>query len=435
MKYKDYYGVMGVDRKASAEEIKNAYRKLARKYHPDVSKERDAEAKFKELGEAYETLRDPEKRAAYDQLGSHRPGQEFRPPPGWERQFGEGTFSFDDIDLGDLFAGMMGGTHRAGRRGGKVPIPGEDYEVTAHITLEEAYRGTEVDLELTVPEYDESGFAHRVRRAFKARIPKGATDGQRLRLPGKGGKGLNGGRDGDLYLNIALHPHRLFRVSGHDLFLDLPLAPWEAVLGTSVQVPTLGGSVRLKVPPGTHAGRQLRLAGRGLPKPHAGAGDLFAIVQIVVPTVTSGGERAPLAQGLRPRSARRGPGGHTARARPRSRSGAPRSAREAARRAALNKVPSGHEQARAMSGLRRRVGDGLPARNALVGRKRHVVLDLVHEQVEGALRVRLDQLELRESDLERLDMVPVLDFVEAIRGPVVVTMPVVAIVIIIPLLL
>src|SRR5437899_2890012 len=230
MKYKDYYAVMGVDRKASAEEIKNAYRKLARKYHPDVSKEKDAEEKFKELGEAYETLRDPEKRAAYDQLGSHRPGQEFRPPPGWEQQFGGGSFSFEDIDLGDLFAGMMGGMHRAGRRGGKVPIPGEDYEVTAHIALEEAYRGTEVNLELTVPEYDESGFAHRVRRAFKARIPKGATDGQRLRLPGKGAKGLNGGRDGDLYLNIALHPHRLFRASGHDLFLDLPLAPWEAEL-------------------------------------------------------------------------------------------------------------------------------------------------------------------------------------------------------------
>ena len=292
MKYKDYYAVMGVDRKASAEEIKNAYRKLARKYHPDVSKEKDAEEKFKELGEAYETLRDPEKRAAYDQLGSHRPGQEFRPPPGWERQFGGGSFSFDDIDLGDLFAGITGGVHRAGGRGGKVPIPGEDYEVTAHITLEEAYRGTEVDLELTVPEYDESSFAHRVRRAFKARIPKGATDGQRLRLPGKGGKGLNGGRDGDLYLNIALHPHRLFRASGHDLFLDLPLAPWEAVLGTSVQVPTLGGPVRLKIPPGTSAGRQLRIAARGLPKPHGGEGDLFAIVQIAVPTAAGERERA-----------------------------------------------------------------------------------------------------------------------------------------------
>ena len=292
MKYKDYYRVMGVDRKAGADEIKSAYRKLARKYHPDVSKESGAEEKFKELGEAYETLKDPEKRAAYDQLGSHKPGQEFRPPPGWEQQFGDGRFSFDDIDLGDLFSGMAGGMHRPGRGAGKIRMPGQDYEVTAHITLEDAYRGTEVDLELAVPEYDENGFPHRVRRAFKARIPKGATDGQRLRLPGKGGKGLNGGRDGDLYLNIALHPHRLFRVSGHDLFLDLPLAPWEAVLGTSVLVPTLGGSVRLKVPPGTHAGRQLRLAGRGLPKPHGGEGDLFAIVQIVVPTVTNERERA-----------------------------------------------------------------------------------------------------------------------------------------------
>jgi curved DNA-binding protein len=291
MKYKDYYRVMGVDRKASAEEIKSAYRKLARKYHPDVSKEPGAEEKFKELGEAYETLKDPEKRAAYDQLGSHRPGQEFRPPPGWEQQFGDGRFSFDDIDLGDLFSGIAGGMHRAGR-GGKLRMPGQDYEVTAHITLEDAYRGTEVDLELAVPEYDENGFPHRVQRAFKARIPKGATDGQRLRLPGKGGKGLNGGRDGDLYLNIVLHPHRLFRVSGHDLFLDLPLAPWEAVLGTNVQVPTLGGPVQLKIPPGTHAGRQLRLAGRGLPKPHGGEGDLFAIVQIAVPTVTSERERA-----------------------------------------------------------------------------------------------------------------------------------------------
>jgi curved DNA-binding protein len=170
--------------------------------------------------------------------------------------------------------------------------PGQDYEVTARITLEDAYRGTEVDLELTVPEYDENGFQHGARRAFKARIPKGATDGQRLKLPGKGGKGSNGGRDGDLYLNIALHPHRLFRVSGHDLFLDLPLAPWEAVLGTNVQVPTLGGSVRLKIPPGTNAGRHLRLAGRGLPKPHAGEGDLFAIVQIVVPPAPGERERA-----------------------------------------------------------------------------------------------------------------------------------------------
>jgi len=292
MKYKDYYSVMGVDRKASEEEIKKAYRRLARKYHPDVSKEPGAEEKFKELGEAYETLKDPEKRAAYDQLGSHRPGQDFRPPPGWEKRFGGEQFSFDDIDLGDLFAGFAAGRHRGGRGGGNVRMPGQDYEVTAHISLEDAYRGTEVDLELAVPEYDQRGFVHRARRAFKARIPKGATDGERLRLPGKGGKGLNGGRDGDLYLNIALHPHRLFRVSGHDLFVDLPLAPWEAVLGGTVQVPTLGGPVRLTVPPGTRAGQQLRLTGRGLPRPQGGEGDLLAIVQIAVPSAAGEREQA-----------------------------------------------------------------------------------------------------------------------------------------------
>jgi curved DNA-binding protein len=287
MKYKDYYAVMGVERNASPEQIKSAYRKLARKYHPDVSKEPGAEEKFKEVAEAYETLKDPQKRAAYDQLGRHRAGQEFRPPPGWEKQFGDGGFSFEDLDLSDLFSAFGGARAR-----GSMRMPGQDYEVTAHISLEEAYRGTEVMLDLAVPEYDEQGFSHRVQRAFKARIPKGATDGQRLRLAGRGGKGLNGGRDGDLYLNIALRPHRLFRVSGHDLFLDLPLAPWEAVLGTTVEVPTLGGTVQLKIPPGTRAGQQLRLAGRGLPKPHSGEGDLYAIVQIAVPSATGERERA-----------------------------------------------------------------------------------------------------------------------------------------------
>ncbi|HEY6239501.1 MAG TPA: DnaJ C-terminal domain-containing protein [Burkholderiales bacterium] len=290
MKYKDYYSVMGVDRKATPEEIKNAYRKLARKYHPDVSKEPGAEEKFKDVGEAYETLKDPEKRAAYDQLGSHSAGQDFRPPPGWERQFGGGQFSFDDIDLADLFAGIAGGRHRSARNAGA--IPGQDFEVAARITLEDAYRGTELELKLAIPEHDENGFAHRVEHSVKARIPKGATDGQRLRLPGKGGKGFNGGRDGDLYLDIALQPHRLFRASGHDLFFDLPLAPWEAVLGATVEVPTLAGSVSLKVPPGTRGGQHLRLARRGLPKPHEGQGDLFAIVQIAVPTVTGERERA-----------------------------------------------------------------------------------------------------------------------------------------------
>lgn len=290
MKYKDYYSALGVEHNAEAGEIKKAYRKLARKYHPDVSKEPNAEEKFKEVAEAYETLKNPEKRAAYDQLGSHQPGKDFQPPPDWGKQFGDTQSSFEGIDLADLLAGLAAGRHRQG--GEPIRMPGQDYEVTVHISLEEAYRGTEVDLQLTVPEYDENGFLHRVPRAFKARIPKGATDGQRLRVAGKGGRGANGGRDGNLYLNIALHPHSLFRVSGHDLYLDLPLAPWEAVLGATVEVPTLGGPVRLKVPPGTHAGQQLRLAQRGLPKPKTGVGDLFVIPQIVVPTVASEHERA-----------------------------------------------------------------------------------------------------------------------------------------------
>ena len=296
MKYKDYYKTLGVDKNATADDIKKAYRKLARKYHPDVSKEPGAEAKFKEVGEAYETLKSPEKRAAYDNLGNYQPGQDFRPPPDWEKQFGGRQFSFDDIDLSDFLAGLARGRQRTAGGGGPMPIPGEDYEVTASITLEQAANGTELDLNLRVPEYDEHGFPRHVERSFKARIAKGATEGQRLRLPGKGGKGINGGRDGDLYLNIVLHPHRLYRVNGHDLYVDLPLAPWEAVLGATVEVPTLAGPVRLKVPPGTQAGQQLRLARRGLPKPRSGEGDLYAIVQIVVPPSPTEQERALFAQ-------------------------------------------------------------------------------------------------------------------------------------------
>jgi curved DNA-binding protein len=292
MKYTDYYQILGVERDADTDTIKKAYRKLAHKFHPDVSKDPAGEEKFKKIADAYQTLKDPEKRAAYDQLGRHRPGQDFQPPPDWGKQFGDMRFSSEDIDLSELFAGLAGAGRHAGRERGTFRMPGQDYEVTAHISLEDACRGTTVELNLTVPDYDEQGRLHRVERSFKARIPKGATDGQRLRLRGKGGKGAGGGADGDLYLNIALHPHALYRVSGHDLYLDLPLTPWEAALGAVIEVPTLGGSVHLKVPPGTHAGQNLRLAKRGLPKPHEGEGDLFAIVQIVVPTVLSERERA-----------------------------------------------------------------------------------------------------------------------------------------------
>jgi curved DNA-binding protein len=289
MKYKDYYSILGVERNASAEAIKKAYRKLAHKYHPDVSKDPEGEEKFKAIAEAYDTLKTPEKRAAYDQLGKHSPGQDFQPPPDWGKQFGDSAFAFDDLDFADLFAGLAGGRARTGS--GQMRMPGQDYEVTAHIALEDAYLGTEVELKLAVPEYNDKGVLHHVQRTFKVRIPKGASDRQKLRLAGKGGKGLHGGRDGDLYLTVVLKPHTVFRVSGHDLYFDLPLTPWEAVLGATVEVPTLAGAVRLKIPPDTHAGQQLRLAKRGLPKTNDQAGDLFAITQIVVPTVTREHER------------------------------------------------------------------------------------------------------------------------------------------------
>jgi curved DNA-binding protein len=297
MKYKDYYAILGVERGADPDAIKKAYRKLAQKYHPDVSKEPGSEEKFKDIGEAWQTLKDPEKRAAYDQLGSgYEAGQEFTPPPDWERQFRErygaagggssAGFSFNGLDLGDLFEGLTRRRRGGARDGGAaMKIPGEDYEVTVHLSLEDAARGTHVDLSLGVPELDEQGGVRHVPKTIKARIPKGASDGQRLRLRGQGGPGFNGGPNGDLYLNIVLHPHPLFRPDGHDLYLDLPLAPWEAALGATVEVPTLDGAVNLKVPAGTAAGRKLRLAKKGLPKPGGGEGDLYAIVQIVNPTV------------------------------------------------------------------------------------------------------------------------------------------------------
>jgi curved DNA-binding protein len=299
MKYKDYYEALGVSRDASAADIKKAYRKLAQKHHPDVSKDKGAEDKFKDIAEAYATLKDPDKRTAYDRLGRHAPGQDFQPPPdwggqpGWAGQSGAGGFSFDDIDLSDLFGGL-GGQASRGQRGRGAPrsMPGEDYEVTVRIPLEDAARGTLVDLNLSVPEYDAQGRLHRESRTFKARIPQGATDGQRLRLRGKGGKGFNGGRDGDLFLNVELLPHPLFRPAGHDLYIDLPLAPWEAALGATVEVPTLGGPVRLKIPPGTSAGQKLRLSKRGLPRPQGDPGDLFAIAQVVVPPTLTERERA-----------------------------------------------------------------------------------------------------------------------------------------------
>ena len=285
MKYKDYYKILGVERGAGDEEIKKAYRKLARKYHPDVSKEANAKEKFQEVSEAYETLRDKEKRAAYDSLGSgFRPGQDFRPPPDWFDRFGAGRQEdLRDIDLSDLFESMGIFGRARGRSGGRgMQFPGEDYEVPVRLSLEDAARGTEREVRLG-------------GRTFRARIPRGATDGQRLRLGGKGGPGINGGPPGDLYLQIVLEPHPLFRPSlgnaGHDLELEVPLAPWEAALGADIEVPTLDGAVRMKVPPGAKGGQKLRLAGKGLPRPGGGAGDLYATLNVAVPAAMSEREK------------------------------------------------------------------------------------------------------------------------------------------------
>ena len=282
MKYKDYYAVLGVPRDADLEQIKKAYRKLARQYHPDVSKESNAEAQFKEAGEAYATLKDAEKRAAYDQLGKQPIGEEFSPPPQWRQEFGSaygngaGGASFEDIDLSDLFA-AMGHGRASGSRGKPhepVPMHGRDYENTVNISLEDAHHGTTLNLQLA----DEKG-----SRNLEVTIPPGVREGQKLRLRGKGGKGRNGGDDGDIYLHIALLPHRVFRADGHDLYFDLVLSPWEAALGAEVQVQTLDEPVLLTVPAGTRSGRKLRLRGRGLTNAKKERGDLYALVRIDIP--------------------------------------------------------------------------------------------------------------------------------------------------------
>ncbi len=282
MKYKDYYQTLGVERTASAADIKQAYRRLAHKYHPDVSKHSDAEKNFKEVAEAYATLKDQEKRQEYDQLGQRPTGENFTPPPQWQQQYGAQGADFDDVDLADIFSTFS--RQRGGeQRGRAFPMAGQDYEISAPVTLEQIFQGGEIDVRAELPEADARGLLHRKLRTFRITIPKGASDGQRLRLTGKGGPGANGGKAGDLYVVLALQPHRWYRVSGRDLLLDLPLAPWEAVLGASVRVPTLSGAIEVTIKPGTMNGQRLRVTKRGLPTANGGSGDLYAIVQIEVP--------------------------------------------------------------------------------------------------------------------------------------------------------
>lgn len=291
MKYKDYYEIMGVDRNATQDEIKRAYRKLARKYHPDVSKEPDAEARFKEVGEAYEVLKDPEKRAAYDQFGENwQHGQDFTPPPGWDAGFefgGGGYTEADAAHFSDFFENLFGrggaGFHtRGGRgRGGGFHMKGEDHHARILIDLDDAIHGAERTITLKVPQVDETGHVVTRERTLNVKIPKGITRGQRIRLKGQGAPGMGEGPAGDLYLEVDFKPHPFYRVEGKDIYLDLPITPWEAALGATISVPTPGGKVDMKIPAGSQSGKKLRLKGKGLPgKP---PGDEYVILQIETP--------------------------------------------------------------------------------------------------------------------------------------------------------
>ena len=290
MQYKDYYQIMGLKKDATQDEIKRAYRKLARKYHPDVSKEADAELKFKEVGEAYEVLKDPEKRAAYDQLGANwRAGQEFKPPPDWDAGFefrGGGFTKGDASAFSEFFESLFGrGFDRAyaGTEGRPQAfhVPGEDHHAKVLIDLEEAFRESVRTITLRIPEVDQKGHLHTRKRTLKVRIPKGVEQGQMIRLSGQGAPGFGGAAAGDLYLEVEFNPHPIYRVEGRDLYMELPVAPWEAALGARVKAPTPMGAIDMKIPPGTASGRKLRLKGRGIPG--SVPGDLYAVVRIALP--------------------------------------------------------------------------------------------------------------------------------------------------------
>jgi len=293
MEFKDYYKILGVDRAASKDDIKRAYRRLARKYHPDVSKEADAEARFKEMKEAYEVLKDPEKRSAYDQFGANwKAGQDFQPPPNWRREysFSDGAQSFGDAgQFSDFFETLFGQSRGGGFsfRTGGGRMKGEDVNATISIPIEDAHRGASRTISLDVPEADASGAVRRRQKMLNVKIPAGVTAGKRIRLEKQGGPGYGGSPAGDLYLAVEFEPHPFYRADGRDIHLELPVTPWEAALGRKVVVPTLGGPVDLQIPAGSSSGKILRLKGRGLPgKP---AGDQYVELKVVVTPV--GGEK------------------------------------------------------------------------------------------------------------------------------------------------
>ncbi|MCP4188717.1 MAG: DnaJ domain-containing protein [Gammaproteobacteria bacterium] len=293
MKFTDYYQVLGVERDATAAEIKTAYRKLARKYHPDVSQETGGEEKFKEIGEAYEVLKDTEKRAAYDQLGSQwQQGQDFRPPPDWDAGF---EFSQDFQDQGPVYSDFFESIFGRGRHGFETGQSefhgrGQDHHARVLIGLEDAYNGATREITLHAPEIDASGRVSTRERRLKVKIPKGVREGQHIRLTAQGMPGIGGGSSGDLYLEIGFQSHNLYRVEGRDVFLELPVTPWEAALGTKLALPTPAGQVSLNIPEGSQSGRKMRLKGRGIPGTHAG--DMFVILRIVLPEAKTESDRA-----------------------------------------------------------------------------------------------------------------------------------------------
>ena len=290
MQFKDYYEILGVDKNATQNDIKRAYRKLARKFHPDVSDVPDAEEKFKQLGEAYEVLKDPEKRAAYDQLGENwKAGQEFHPPPDWDAGFefsGGGFTGADGSAYSDFFESLFGqGFHRAHTGRHHYQRRGEDHHAKVLIDLEDAYRGATRGIVLHTPAVDAQGHVTTRERTLNVKIPKGIKQGQQIRLSGQGASGHAGAPAGDLYLQVEFKPHRIYRVEDRDVYLDLPLTPWEAALGATVKSPTPDGTIDLKIPAGSKSGSKLRLKGRGIPgKP---PGDIYAVLKIVLPEASN----------------------------------------------------------------------------------------------------------------------------------------------------
>jgi curved DNA-binding protein len=296
MEFRDYYKIMGVARDASQDEIKRAYRKLARKYHPDVSKESDAESRFKEVGEAYAVLQDPEKRAAYDQLGNNwQAGQQFRPPPDWDTGFehrGAGQGQVDPAEFSEFFESLFGRANRGGpqshtREG--FQSRGEDHHAKVLITVADAYLGARRTITLRSPEIDNAGHVFMKERSLNVQIPKGVSEGQKIRLSGQGAPGIGGAPAGDLYLEIGFEPHPFYRVFNRDVHLDVPLAPWEAALGAKIKVPTPSGEVEMTIPANTRSGNKLRLKSRGIPGNPAG--DFIVIAQVVVPPAVNDKQR------------------------------------------------------------------------------------------------------------------------------------------------